>query len=121
VGGARFYGKDVPMTQVKRAIFVHGEGPTALVRLTNMSEAHMREDMVKVGVGGTDLRYRPQYDEWSATLEITFTPTLIDAASVLALIDAGGSGDGVGEWRPEKGGTFGTYAVDDSAEIGFVG
>jgi len=40
-----------------------------------------------------------------------------DKSSVLALVDAGGTGDGVGEWRPEKGGTFGTFQVNDELEI----
>jgi hypothetical protein len=31
--------------------------------------------------------------------------------------EAGGMGIGVGEWRPEKRGEFGTYAVDVSKEI----
>ncbi len=37
--------------------------------------------------------------------------------SVLSLIDAGGMGVGVGEWRPEKDGDFGTFRVDQSREV----
>jgi hypothetical protein len=37
---------------------------------------------------------------------------------VLALIEAGGMGVGVGEWRPEKSGMFGTYQLGaDVAEL----
>jgi hypothetical protein len=36
---------------------------------------------------------------------------------VLSLIDAGGLGSGVGDWRPEKSGDFGTYMVDPDREV----
>lgn len=41
----------------------------------------------------------------------------IDRNSVLSLIDAGGMGIGIGEWRPEKRGEFGQYQVDSNREI----
>lgn len=119
VGGARFYGKDVPMTMVRRAVFVAGFGPKALIAI-EAPEPWCREDMVRVGQGGTDLRYRPQYDEWKATIECTYTPTMINVKSLLALIDAGGQGDGLGEMRPEKGGTYGTYTIDVEQDIAEV-
>lgn len=40
--------------------------------------------------------------------------------SVLSLIDAGGMGIGVGEWRPEKRGEFGTYAIDVTMDVQVV-
>ena len=72
-------------------------------------DPRMREDMVRVQMG-TDIRYRAQFDNWSATLRIEFVPSIIDLSSVVALVDAGGT-NGVGEWRPEKNGSFGTYEV----------
>ena len=39
----------------------------------------------------------------------------------LSLIDAGGMGIGVGEWRPEKDGAFGTYRIDPSREVKVIG
>ena len=32
-------------------------------------------------------------------------------------IDAGGMGVGVGEWRPERDGYFGTFRVDPDQEV----
>ena len=40
---------------------------------------------------------------------------------MLSLIDAGGMGVGVGEWRPERDGDFGTYRVDPSRKVEVVG
>lgn len=122
IGGARFYGKDVTMTALRQYMFFRGEvgdDGRALCRIEG--EAQMREDVVRVGRGGTDLRYRPEFREWSATLEITYVTSALTRESVLSLIDAGGMGVGVGEWRPEKNGDFGTFRVDPDGKIEVVG
>lgn len=117
VGGARFY-SGVTMTALKQFMFFRGEAGVdgqAMVRLTG--EPHMREDVVKVGRNGTDLRYRPEFLEWSTTLEVVYVTSALTRGSVLSLIDAGGMGVGVGEWRPEKDGDFGTYRVDPTRQV----
>jgi hypothetical protein len=121
VGAARFYDKSVSMTALKQYIFFRGEigkDGRALVRIEG--EPNMREDVVRVGRGGTDLRYRPQFLEWRTTLTVTYVTSALTRGSVLSLIDAGGMGVGVGEWRIEKSGDFGTYAIDGSREVEVV-
>lgn len=118
VGAARFYGKQLTMTALKQFIFFRGEvgeDGRQLVRISG--EAVMREDVVRVGRGGTDLRYRPQFYPWSATLDVAYFTSVLTRESVLSLIDAGGMAVGVGEWRPERDGTFGTYRIDPDGEI----
>lgn len=118
IGGARFYGKQVTMTALKQYLFFRGEvggDGRALVRIDG--EPAMREDVVTVGRGGTDLRYRPEFREWSATLEVVYVTSALTRSSVLSLIDAGGMGVGVGEWRPERNGDFGTYRVDPKRSV----
>jgi hypothetical protein len=118
VGGARFYGKQVTMTALKQFLFFRGKigvDGQALARIEG--EAEMREDVVRVGQGGTDLRYRPIYHEWATVLTVTYVRSSLTRDSVLSLIDAGGMGVGVGEWRPEKGGEFGSYRIDITREI----
>jgi hypothetical protein len=115
---ARFYGKEVSMTALKQFIFLKGEvgvDGQMLVRIDG--EPRMREDVVRVGKSGADLRYRPEFPEWSATLELIYTTSALARSSVLSLVDAGGLGVGVGEWRPEKDGDFGTYRIDPTREI----
>jgi hypothetical protein len=120
VGAARFYGKDVQMTSLRQFIFMRGEisekDPQALVEITG--EPRMREDVVRLGgpSRSADLRYRPEFSEWSTVLEITYVVSSLSRDSVLSLVDAGGLGIGVGEWRPEKRGEFGTYAIDQTKE-----
>lgn len=118
VGGARFYGKQVTMAGLRQFLFLRGEVGSdgrALARI--QGEPEMREDVVRVGRGGTDLRYRPQFSEWKTILLVTYVTSALTRGSVLSLIDAGGMGVGVGEWRPEKGGDFGTYRVDPDADV----
>jgi hypothetical protein len=120
VGGARFYG-GVTMKELKQFMFFRGEiGSDGLGLARIEGEPHMREDVVRVGRGGTDLRYRPQFDEWSTVLEVTFVKSAITRASVLSLVDAGGMGVGVGEWRPERDGDFGTFRIDPTKDVEVV-
>lgn len=120
VGGARFY-QGVTMTALKQFLFIHGEEGDDGRALTRVEgEPLMREDVVTVGRNGSDLRYRPQFSEWRTTLEVRYVTSALTQGSVLSLIDAGGMGVGIGEWRPEKDGDFGTYRVDPAREVGII-
>lgn len=121
IGGARFY-SGVTMTALRQFLFMRGEvgvDGQGLARIEG--EPHMREDVVRVGRGGADLRYRPEYPEWRTVLTVTYVTAALTRNSVLSLIDAGGMGVGVGEWRPEKGGDFGTYQIDPDREVEVIG
>jgi hypothetical protein len=119
VGAARFYGSSVTMTELRQVMFFHGEmsdkDPQALVRI--VGEPQMREDEGRVQRGGTDLRYRPMWPEWSAVLEVVYVTSSLTRDSLLSLIDAGGLGVGIGEWRPQRGGEFGRYAIDATRKV----
>ena len=118
IGACRFYGKNITMTALKQYIFFRGEiGSDGQMLARIEGEPRMREDVATVGRGGTDLRYRPEFTEWSTTLQVVYVTSSLTRASVLSLIDAGGMGVGVGEWRPERNGDFGTYAIDQTREI----
>lgn len=120
IGAARFY-RSVKMTELRQALFFRGvltkADPQQLVEIHGDPE--MREDVVRLAGASrsADLRFRPVFNEWSATLEVEFVKSLLSQESVLSLIDAGGLGVGVCEWRPERGGDFGRYAIDQSKEV----
>lgn len=120
-GAARFYGKSISMTALRQFMFMRGiltdADPQQLVEI--VGEPRMREDVVRLAgpSRSADLRYRPEFRNWSTVLEVTFVTSSISRQSVLSLIDAGGLGIGVGEWRPERRGEFGTYAVDQDRPI----
>lgn len=120
-GAARFYDKSVTMTALRQFMFMRGimtkADPQMLVEIHG--EPEMREDVVRLGGASrsADLRYRPMFPEWTCVLQVSYVKSSIDRNSILSLIDAGGMGIGVGEWRPEKRGEFGTYAVDKAREL----
>lgn len=77
---------------------------------------NMREDMVKIGMGTADIRYRGEFKKWSAVLNIVYNPNAISAEQIVNLLNLGGFSNGVGEWRPSRDGSFGTFHVATDGE-----
>lgn len=72
----------------------------------------MREDMVKVGMGTADIRYRGEFQNWQMNLKIKYNANGIYTKNdILNIIEAGGSICGIGEWRNEKDGVNGAFHV----------
>ena len=72
----------------------------------------MREDMVKVGMGTADIRYRGEFRNWSANLTISYNANgAYSLERIVNIINAGGYVCGVGEWRPERDGQNGMFHV----------
>lgn len=77
------------------------------------SQPMMREDIVRVGQGKADIRYRPIFENWYCDLILEVdTGFGLKMNDIINVINAGGSGCGVGEWRPEKDGVYGTYHIE---------
>lgn len=73
----------------------------------------MRMDMVRVGMGSADIRYRGEFDNWYADMTISFNEKgdkNID--QIMSMINAGGYICGIGEWRPERDGQYGQFHID---------
>ena len=75
----------------------------------------MREDMVQIGGMSrvADIRYRPEFKNWKTTLTIRYNKKAITPEQIVNLLNYGGFSNGVGEWRPEKDGAFGTFHVGE--------
>ena len=72
----------------------------------------MREDMVKVGMGTADIRYRGEFKNWYADLTISYNANgQYSLENIVNIINAGGYVCGVGEWRPERDGQNGLFHV----------
>lgn len=87
-----------------------------LVRILG-SKPEMREDMVRVGMGTADIRYRAQFLPWCMQLHIVFNADLLSASQIVNLLEVAGFGVGIGEWRPERNGQHGLFHVADPAEV----
>lgn len=72
----------------------------------------MREDMVKVGMGTADIRYRGEFKNWYADFTISYNANgQYSLENIVNIINAGGYVCGVGEWRPERDGQNGMFHV----------
>lgn len=71
----------------------------------------MREDMVRVGMGAADLRYRGEFADWAAKLLVRYNANVLSESQILNLINVAGFAVGVGEWRPERDGMSGMFHV----------
>jgi hypothetical protein len=74
-------------------------------------EPIMREDVVRIGMGTADIRHRAEFKHWTVTLDVVFNAGIISLEQLINLFQIAGFGVGVGEWRPERDGTFGTFHV----------
>jgi hypothetical protein len=78
---------------------------------------HMREDMVRVGMGTADIRYRPEFEVWAVNLKIRLNSRAMTLEQLMHLFNQAGFSVGVGEWRPEKDGPYGMFHVEGMQEI----
>ena len=81
-----------------------------------IGQPSMREDMVRVGMGTADIRHRAEFETWNAVLTVQFNANVLSASQVVSLIEAGGFGVGIGDWRPEKDGVNGRFHVRKDGE-----
>lgn len=73
----------------------------------------MHEDMVKIGVGSADLRYRAYLNNWRAKFKLEYNENgEYSLEDIINVINAGGFICGIGEWRPERDGQYGMYHIE---------
>lgn len=109
VGACRF-AEGIKMTEARGAFHVDGEFATLVGKPT------MREDMVRVGMGVADIRYRGEFRTWRTVLTVSYNPDALSDEQIINLFNIAGFGIGVGEWRPEKDGSYGRFHVARQGE-----
>jgi hypothetical protein len=75
---------------------------------------HFSVDARPVRVRATqvrELRYRARIDEWAATFRLRVNERLIQPSTIRRVLSEGGSMSGLGDFRPQRGGPFGKFAV----------
>ena len=102
------------MTKVAARQAFHVDGEYAVIE---GDEPTMREDMVRVGMGTADIRYRGEFRNWWTTIEIKYNANVLSAEQILNLMQTAGFAVGVGEWRPERDGQYGRFHVATAAEM----
>ena len=54
-------------------------------------------------------RTRAKFDEWSLTFRLDTDEELVDQTQLVSWLDIAGRRIGLGDWRPEKSGTYGRF------------
>lgn len=91
---------------VRRTFHVIGE------LLPIEGEAYMRRDMVRIGMGVADIRYRPGFKTWAVNVPIVYDASIITLEQLIHLFNKAGFSVGVHEWRSEKDGMYGLFHVE---------
>ena len=108
--GGRF--ADEQMTVLRGVINVMGD----LLEI-QAPAPRMRSDRVRIDGGRiSSIAYRPEFWPWSIDVPIVFNAALLTEAKVLNLVQLAGFAIGIGDWRPEKGGTFGQFTLKGAAQ-----
>ena len=84
---------------------------TALVPLLGLTPPIMREDLVRIGMGTADLRYRGEYFPWACEFVVRFNKRVLSPEQIVNLLDTAGFAVGLHEWRPERDGDHGRFHV----------
>jgi hypothetical protein len=101
----------IKMTEARGAFHIVGD----MVEI--QGEPEMREDIVKIGMGVSTIRYRGEFRKWKATLRIRYNAYALTKEQITNLLNVAGFGIGVGDWRPERNGSFGMFHVGTSEEL----
>lgn len=101
----------VTMSLLRGAVFVRGDKEGLIP--VSYKEKLMREDMVRLGGIGNpaDIRYRGQLNDWSMKFLVQYNADILSAEQVINLLNLAGFSGGLGEWRPQRNGDFGTFQV----------
>lgn len=111
---------NVVMTRAKMSVFVIPDGfdvedGTPLVKLESPNPPERHEGLVRNDNGSADIRIRPMWRDWGASVTVQFDEDMITLDSVYNLLDRAGRQVGIGEGRPfskdSVGQGWGTFIV----------
>jgi hypothetical protein len=117
--GAASQIKTFKKTQLRTSLFVQGSSiPITFDKMIPRMDVTRTSGMNRA----PDIRFRPAFQNWKARMIIEFSD-MLSVQTVVDLLNRAGKG-GVGEWRPQRNGTFGTFRVcrhiHEAKEIGTI-
>jgi hypothetical protein len=99
----------VHMTVIRGAVFIVGDADGLIP--VKYKKKQIREDMVRLPNGSADIRFRGEVSDWSMELIIKYNADVLSSEQVMNLLQIAGFSCGIGEWRPEKNGDYGTFEI----------
>ena len=108
-----YYGGDLVVNYDKKTVDVVPNAYLSNSMVEIISDTPiMREDMVRVMNSAADIRYRGEFQHWSANLKLSYNKNgRYSLEQIINMINLGGMSNGIGEWRTEKGGDNGRFHV----------
>lgn len=109
-------------TVVQSAVRVVTDSPDELTILVDdepATDASIVVDARPVTIPATRgriMRYRPKYERWTMRFMLEIDETLIDVSTVHMLLTEAGVQCGIGDFRPQRRGPFGTFRVTSWTE-----
>lgn len=78
----------------------------------------MREDMVRIAMGTSDIRYRGEFDPWECEIEVRYNAAVQTIDQIVQLFSIAGFHGGIGENRAQKtGGSWGMFHVANTDDL----
>jgi len=90
----------IEKTLVRKSVFLYMDDP--VLPFSNDPARTLRQDMVRVGAGSADIRYRYEFTEWRLVTRWRVDTAAITIEDFLNLVNRAGFSVGVGEMRPGK-------------------
>ena len=81
------------------------------VEIISDAPPKMRKDCLSTFSSGADMRYRPQFDNWSIEINVKYDAGTVSPEQLLMWFQLGGFACGLGENRQEKGEGWGAYCL----------
>lgn len=103
------------MVRAKTLFFVLGD----ILKL--YGNPRMRRDVVRLNGKSADIRFRGEFPKWAIKLSIKMAVGGLSPTQMAGLLQLAGQTQGVGDWRPEKGGSMGMYHVGSEEEVSALG
>jgi hypothetical protein len=102
----------IPMTKARGTFHVVGYYlPILDAKTGKPAIPYMRQDVVRLPNGSPDIRFRGSFENWKMEVPVRYNTGVISLDEIANLLNTAGFAVGLGEWRPEKGGSFGMFRV----------
>lgn len=104
---------DLTKVAARGAFHIDGE----IVPLHDYTGPVQRQDMVRIAMGTADVRIRPEFPTWKATLYIRYNAGVLSLDQIANLFNVAGFSIGIGEHRPQRDGQWGMFHVEEARHI----
>ena len=98
---------DLTKVAARGAFHIDGE----IVPLEDYTGPVRRQDMVRIAMGTADVRIRPEFPTWKATLHLRYNAGVLSLEQIANLFNVAGFSIGIGEHRPQRDGQWGMFPV----------